>query len=471
MNGFPSHKNKTACIAGGGFAGLSAAVFLDSLGFKVSLFEKKPILGGRTYAFRDKKTDMWVDNGQHLLIGAYHETLKFLENIGVTRHLYTQQQTDVPLISDKKRVEHFRMNRLPPPLNFLLALARMKMFSFKEKWSFIKMGRELKRLKNGSPTFPLDQTVKEWLIGLGQSENVRTNFWDPLTLATLNDLPDLANARMLSMVLIKSFLGLPRDSRLIFPKSHLNDLVANPARAYLELRGHRLLTGLAVKKIHILDEKVQGFELESGELVKADYYLSAVPPQGLLRIIPQRYIDCEPYFGKITQLKSSPIISINLWFDKDVLPYPFVGVANAKVHWYFNKNRLYNETHPPYHYMGVISGAYALVDQPLGDPPKGDVPRDEIIKMALAEFHEFFPESLKATLIHSLVNKEREATLSPRVGSETCRPLQKSPFDNFFVIGDWTNTGYPATIESAVLSARMAANAIQQQIESTPEKI
>ncbi|MDO8520432.1 MAG: oleate hydratase, partial [Deltaproteobacteria bacterium] len=91
---------KKVCIIGGGFAGLASAVFLDNLGFEVTLFEKKPILGGRAYAFQDKKTGDWVDNGQHLLIGAYHETLKLLGNIGATRHLKIPEKTEVTLISD-----------------------------------------------------------------------------------------------------------------------------------------------------------------------------------------------------------------------------------------------------------------------------------------------------------------------------------------------------------------------------------
>lgn len=446
-------RSKSVLIIGGGFAGLSAAVFLDALGFQVRLLEKKSILGGRAYSFLDKKTGCWVDNGQHLLMGAYHETLKFLENIGARRHLTIPAKTEVPLITEEGQFTSFKTSSLPPPLNLLGGFLKLKGLNWSDKWSLIRLGRELKNLKKGAPRFSLDQNVDQWLTNMGQSERARTNFWNPLTLATLNDDPKVAGARMLASVLVKGFLGSRFDSRLIIPNSHLNDLLANPARDYLEIRGQKIETGVFAKKIHVLDNQVQGLELESGELIKADYYMSAVPFASLLRLIPEGFVESEPYFSNLKKLKSAPIVSINLWFDQDVLAFPFVGTGGKKIHWYFNKNKIYDESHAPYHVMGVVSGAYSFID----------FSKDEIIQMALEEFFGLFPKAREAKLIHSLVNKEREATLSPQVGSEAWRPSQKSPFDNFYVIGDWTNTGLPATIESAVLSARLAVNDLEKK--------
>ncbi len=446
-------KSKSALIIGGGFAGLSAAVFLDALGFKIRLLEKKPILGGRAYSFLDKKIGSWVDNGQHLLIGAYHETLKLLENIGAKRHLLIPSKTEVPLITEEGQPTSFNPSSLPPPLNLLGGFLKLKGLNWRDKWGLVKLGRELQNLKKGKPRFPLDQNVDEWLEDVGQSQRARTNFWDPLTLATLNDDPKVAGAGMLAAVLVKGFLGSNFDSRLIIPNSPLNDLLAKPAREYLEIRGQKIETGMSVKKIHVLDNQVQGVELESGELIRADYYISAVPFASLLRLIPEGFVESEPYFCNLKKLKNSPIVSINLWFDQDLLDSPFVGIGGKKVHWYFNKNKIYDESHPPYHVMGVISGAYQFVD----------LSKDEIMKIALDELGGLFPKAGKAHLIHSLVNKERKATLSPQVGSEAWRPPQKSPFDNFYVIGDWTSTGLPATIESAVLSARLAVDDLEKR--------
>lgn len=442
---------KDICIIGGGFAGLSAAVFLDSLGYKITLLEKKPILGGRTYAFWDKKTDTWVDNGQHILIGAYHETLKLIENLGVTHRLTIQKKTEVPLIFDTKKPTRFTLPRLPVPFNLLVGLFKMKGFSLRDKLGFLKLGQALKKLKK-TPDESLNQTVEEWLTNLRQSPYVKKNFWEPLTLATLNDRPQVASARMLATVLIKGFLSSQEDSRMILSKTNLNELLAKPARAYLEIRGQKIQTSVGVKKIHILDNKIQGLELDSGEMTRAHTYISALPFKALLRLIPEGFIESEPYFSNLTKLKNSPIISINLWFDRDIIPYPFVGVAGTQIHWYFNRNQIEDVSHPPYHYMGVVSGAYDLVE----------ASREDILKIAFKELYELFPKARQANLIHSLVNKEKEATLSPQVGSEEFRPPQKSPFPNLYVIGDWTKTGYPATIESAVISARLAVDEIKK---------
>ena len=446
-----AHHVQTVCIIGGGFAGLAAAVFLDNLGFEVSLFEKKPVLGGRTYSFRDKKTGDWVDNGQHLLIGAYHETLKLLGNIGATRHLKIPQKTEVALISDQNKPLTFTLPRLPVPFNLMVSFLRMNCFTWSDRFHFLKMGLELHK------TAP-SETVLEWLKRHKQSGKAICNFWEPLTYATLNDDPSVAEAAMLKVVLTKGFLSSPADSRMVLAVSHLNDLLAKPALTYLTLRGQKIKTGVGITKIHLLDGKVQGVELEDGEMIKSDIYISAVPFASLLRLIPEGFIDSIPYFGNLKKLSSAPIVSINLWFDRDVIPHDFVGAAGKKVHWYFNKNRIYGKDESPFHVMGVISGAYNL----------NDSSKEEIQKIVLAEMKELFPKMQEAILVHSLINKEREATLSPKVGSDECRPTQQSPFENFFVIGDWTNTGLPATIESAVVSAKLAVNLIQTRLQSSP---
>lgn len=440
---------QSVCIIGGGFAGLAAAVFLDSLGVKVTLLERKPILGGRTYAFKDKKTDSWVDNGQHLLMGAYHQTLMLLQNIGATHALSIQKRINVPLITDQGQTDQFQLPSLPSPFNLALGLVRLKGLGFKDKWNCLKLGRALKKSHNQNRDNPLSQqTVRQWMSDLGQSPRAQKNFWDILTLATLNDDPQVASAEMLSVVLKKGLLGSHQDASLILPKKNLNEILAKPAQQYLEARKQVVRLSSPVQQINILDNRVQSVQLTSGESIRAHTYFSAVPPRSLLQMLPPTYIEEMPYFENLKQLENSPIVSINLWFDKDILHHQFVGIANTKVHWFFNKNRLYDLNHPPYHLMGVISGAYSFLDSS----------REEILSLTLDEVHQQFPLSKEATLIHSLVNIEREATLSTRVGSHQWRPPQQSPFHNFYVLGDWTKTGYPATIESAVVSARLAVD-------------
>ena len=449
--------NNQVLIIGGGFAGIAAAVFLDSAGFKITLLEKKPILGGRTYAFQDRKTSDWIDNGQHLLMGAYHETLRLIENLGATRHLKNSPKTVVPLVTEDNRKTSFTSSRLPPPWNFLLPLLRLKSLKARDKFRLLRLGREILRWRQDPSSVSLDKNVSEWLQDMGQSSYARKNFWDLLTLATLNDDPSVASAKMLVVVLAKGFLGGKNDRRILIPKGTLNDLLATPARAYLELRGHKLVTGQSAKRIDILDNRVCGIELADGSQLKGDWYVSAVPFRPLLNLVPEPYSASLPYFGEIRKLKSSPIVSINLWFDREIFSEELVGVAGRTIHWYFNKNRNSGREGPPFHVVGVVSGAYSMIESS----------REEIVAITLSELNEIFPAVRGAKLVHSLVNKEREATLSPTVESEKYRPAQQSPFPNFFVIGDWTKTGLPATIESAVLSARLAADEMEKSLGQT----
>ncbi len=448
-----STTKKTAVIIGSGFAGMSAAVFLDTLGFKVTVLERKPILGGRTYAFKDKKTTSWVDNGQHLLMGAYFETFRFLEMIGAKRHLKFQKQTHVPLVLQNGTHTSLSMPNWAYPFNVLRDLWYFSGLSFMDKWNLRKIHKDLGKIKK-NPKWRINLTVTQWLTQLGQSPTAQKNFWDILTLATLNDSPQVASADALAIVLSKGLLASNFESRLVLPKASLSELMATPAKTYLEMRGHKVITGQKAIRLHVLDHRVRSIECEDGTHFKADVYLSAVPFRQLLRIVPEGFIANTPYFRNLGNLKTSPIVSVNLWFDRDFIPHEFIGAAHTNLHWFFNRNKIADFREPPFHYVGVISGAHHMLDWAA----------EKIKQMALDDLAQIFPESQHAKLIHYLVNKERDATLSPTVESENDRPMQKSPFENFYVIGDWTKTGYPATIESAVVSASLAVNDIAKSL-------
>ncbi|EKD41217.1 MAG: phytoene/squalene synthetase fused to flavin containing amine oxidoreductase [uncultured bacterium] len=442
-----SSERKSVCIIGGGIAGLASAVFLDAYGYKITLIERKPVLGGRTFSFKDKITGFEIDNGQHLLMGAYHETLRLLDMIGSRSQILIPAKNRVPLINQMGEMDYFHIPQLPQPFNVLIAFLRLNCFSWKDKLNLFKIK---KALKNHNPQKFLKSTVKQWLILMDQSEDAIINFWTPLTLATLNESVDVASAHHLLTVLQKGLLGGAFDSQFLIPKKSLNALIGNPAQTYLEMRGHKIIKSTSALHLHVLDNIVRELECSNGEKIKTDYFVSALPPRGLLKIIPKGFVDSLTYFSGIKKLKFSPIISVNLWFDQNFIPELFVGASSTKTHWFFNKNRISDIQGPPYHYVGVLSAAYDLLETP------GHV----IKEMVLNDLYKLFPEGKKAKLLHSLVGKEREATICHSTETETYRPFQQSPFENFFVTGDWTQTYLPATIESAALSAKIACGHI-----------
>lgn len=448
-------KQKTALIIGGGVAGLNAALYLDELGYHVTLLEAKPVLGGRTYAFEHKKTSQMIDNGQHLLIGAYHETIRFLEKVGAKHKIAYHIPTKVPLQFDNGQKVIFHLNTLPPPLNLLRALFKLNGFSIGEKLGFFKLGLEVQKILKEKKQPPHHLTVYEWLKSLGQSDKVIRNFWEVLTLATLNETTQVACASLLYTVLAKSFFGEKRDGFLVFPKTNLTQLFVEPASEYLNLRGHHLRSKTKVKEIKILNHQVQGVQTADGEILKADLYVSAIPFQRLRLILPKAFLENSEWQA-VREMQCSPIVSINLFYDQKVLTEDFVGSAATPTHWFFNHNAITGEKNTYHHVIGVMSAGYEFLEKS----------KDEIVAQATRDLAVVCPQVKNVELKASQVNIERQATLSCTVKNNALRPKQEV-FENFYIIGDWTQTGLPATIESAAVSAKLMAESIAKRAKMT----
>jgi zeta-carotene desaturase len=194
---------------------------------------------------------------------------------------------------------------------------------------------------------------------------------------------------------------------------------------------------------------VSGLILRDGEKLQADAYVSAVPFFILKGLLDEKHAG-HPFFAPIKNLESSPIFSISLWFDRKITDHPFLGLLDTQVQWLFNKNRIFASGASEGYVTLVISGAHEHLGKSDG----------EVLKMALAELYACLPESRNARLRHSRVVREKNATLSPKVGSHRHRLPQRTPVTNLFLCGDWTATGFPATIESACASGFKAARAV-----------
>ena len=436
---------KRVLIIGGGFAGLAAAVSLSEAGDDVVLIERRKHLGGRACSFLDAKTGDIVDNGQHLFMACYRNTISFLSKIGTIDRLEFQPAPRVDFLDRENGFTTFACPPLPAPLHAIFAIFRMKGLTVGDKLRSLKVGRALGR-KNDPRQ---DQTVSGWLRTLGQSRRIRDRFWNPMTTATLNESPDLASAGMLSKVLEQSFGGGFADSRLGFSTVGLSQLYTSAARRFVESRGGEVRTGAEVHRLVVDSDLVSRCELKSGELLKADCFISAVPPSALGRLLPHEARS--RYFPELPALTSSPIVSMNLWFDRPVIKRQFVALLGTQIQWLFNRDLICHSGRALNHIAIVISAAYQYVDWT----------RDDLVAMALSELEELIPEVRGAKLLHSRVVKEREATISHTVESDRIRPPALTRVRNLILAGDWTDTGLPATIESAVISGRRAAEVVR----------
>ncbi len=260
----------------------------------------------------------------------------------------------------------------------------------------------------------------------------------------------MLSARLFERVLRLALFTSPQDSRLGIARVGLSECYTTAAAAYIEVRSGRVETDRSVKQILITDGVYRGVVLGDGQTIEADIVVSAVPWMQIANLLPGDLLRAEPLFAGALALIPAPIISINLWFDAPLTELEFAGLRGTTIQWLFNKGRILGTNE---HYISlVLSGAHEHVTKS----------KEELLAIALGELRELLPGARGARLVHSLVVKERFATFSPRPEAEPMRPPARTPIRGFFLAGDWTATGLPATIEGAVQSGYTAAQEILQ---------
>lgn len=443
--------NYDVVIIGGGLSGLSAAVDLTSRGYSVLLFEQRQFLGGRAYSFLDEVTGDVVDNGQHLMMGCYKETRWLMKTIG-SDHLATlQPNLHIDFLHPRRGIASLSCPNLPAPFHILFGMLGLTTVPFADRMKLLKVGLQLQR----NPAFIepelASMTVDEWMTKLGQSEDNKKYLWDIIAIGTLNDDPRTVSALLFYRVLRAAFLGAKENSSMLIPRTGLSQLFADPAVHYLRSYGAEIQLNAEVKKISIEGSNVQAVVCGNNHM-EAKAYISAVPYYAFDSMFEEKKLDS---YGE--KFDSSPIITINVWLDRVIIQQEFLALLDSHVQWIFNKTKLYGKDASRGQYLSmVISGAAEYVDYT----------KERLVEMAFKELQEAIPLARHATILHSLVMKEKRATFSPKPGVEAHRPSAQTRFNNFFLAGDWTNTGFPATIEGAVLSGRTAANAAVKFLEA-----
>lgn len=439
-------------IIGGGFAGLAAGVELAECGVPVLLLERRAFLGGRAYSFTDKTTGDTIDNGQHLMMGCYHATLDFLSRVGARDKLKFQANPQVDFLSATTGHARFKCPALPAPLHLLAGLARLETIGWQDRLKALRVGLELRRL-NGKRARLAEISVREWLTELGQTARMQARFWDLVALATLNEQPEIASADMFARVLEEAFLRTKEDSQMVISRVGLSDLYTHDAQAFIEARGGQVRLNAEVARIEFAGGRAAAAVLRNGERIEAETIISAVPYFALRRMIAPAIVAASPSFRYLHQFKSAPIVSINLWYNEPVTDLEFVGLLDARIEWVFNKNAIAGEMNKRRQHLAlVISGAHRVATKS----------KEELIGLAVDEMKRFFPAARRQPPTHAFVVREQDATISHTPGTARLRPTQQTEFENFFLAGDWTDTGLPATIESAVQSGQQAARAILQ---------
>ncbi len=432
-----------AVILGGGFAGLSCAVSLAAEGRRAVLLEKKPHLGGRAYSFRDAETGHVVDNGQHLFMGCYRQTRAFLEQIGTSERLSFGDAIRVDYAdAEGKRDALVCPAALGSPLHLAAGVLGLRGLSMGDKLGLLKLDAYVRKTR-GLVKVPAEldrMTVRQWMDSLGQSRRIQERLFDPIALGALNDAPEVAAATGFVQVLREAFYADVEGTRLGLSTVGLSDLYTSAAAEFIQKRGGQVVLNTKIKAAG------EAFVLaEDGRRFDAPFVVSTLPPWDLKKL------DLPPgLLGPWQDLKPAPIVSISLWLDRPVIAEPLVGMLGTEIQWAFNKSKILSLDGGGQYLALVISGAHAQV---AADPKA-------LLEAAKRDLARCFPEFQKATIKRWKVVKEPFATLSPVPGSDALRPEIAASPSGFVFAGDWTQTGLPATIESAVASGRKAAEAV-----------
>ena len=446
---------KRVAIIGGGFAGLAAGVELASRGFRVNVLEARPRLGGRAYSFTDEASGEVVDNGQHAMMGCYTHTLAFLERIGATPKLVRQPALRVEFVDPQRGAGAIAASSMPSPLHLLTGILGYRLLNRAERVCALLGGVRLMVMRRRRDPRLSESTVQELLIALGQSANARRSFWYPVAVATLNECATRAAAAPFAEVLARAFFRSRTDSQFVLPKVGLSDLYTEDARAFIEARGGSVSVKSAIVRLSLIDGRIGALELRDGTRVEADACISAVPPRALAALLPAP-LRASPGLRALEQFDTSPIVSTHLWFDRQVLASDFVGLLGTTTQWAFNRSKLTANGHGagPQCVSAVISAGRDVVEWDTG----------RVADKVVGDLRSLVPAARAAQLLRSVVVKEKHATISPTPAAERLRPPPRTPVNNFFLAGDWVQTGLPPTIESAVVSGHRAAALVADRL-------
>src|SRR6202049_3961218 len=448
---------KNVIVIGGGLAGLSSAVALAEAGHRVRLLEKRPHLGGRAASYVLPGGEH-VDNCQHVTLGCCTNLEDFYRRVGAADKIrFFDQLLFAAPDGRRGAMESFP---LPPPLHMALSFARFPLLGWADKLAIARGLLTIAR-SGGRPADLSDDaggvTMLAWLQKHSQTGRAIRRFWEVILVSALDEELDRIDARYGIDVFWKAFLSTRGGYRVGIPRVPLGELYEGCRKA-LAAQGGEVQLRAGVRGFLVVDGRVEGVEREDGSVETADYYLAAVPQDVLLELLPGDVVEREPVFLNLRNLRTSPITGVHLWFDRTVMSEPFLTLLDSTTQWVFNKTQLYGGVEDGGQYLQlVISASYSLASRS----------RQEIIALCLEELREVLPATRKATLLKGTVVKEMSATFSPAPGSDQWRPPQKSPLSGLFLAGDWTLTGWPSTMEGAVRSGYLAAEAILSDAGTT----
>jgi squalene-associated FAD-dependent desaturase len=443
-----SSPTPTVAVVGAGLAGLAAGCALSEAGFAVTLFERRAYVGGRASSYQHPGTGEVVDNCQHVLLGCCTNLLEFYRRTGVADKIRWYDR--LTFLEPGGRASEIGASALPAPLHIAPSFLTAPCLG---AWDKVGISRAILALM---PSTPADngRPFLEWLQQHGQTERAIERFWKTVLVSALNEELDRVSVHYAAQVFRESFLKSAEAGRMGVPSAPLTELYSAAAE-YISKRHGEIRFRAPVDSFR--PEASQVTLCSGGQEHVFDYVVFAVPFDVLGRILP-RAAEAQPLADLLAQFESSPITGIHLWFDREISELDHAVLLDRTIQWMFHKSRLLAGVREkkaeggatPSYVELVVSSSKSLVEKS----------RNEIIELAINELREFFPGARDAQLVKAAVIKEVHATYSAKPGIDLYRPASATVWARVFLAGDWTATGWPATMEGAVRSGYLAAEAL-----------
>ena len=456
-------------VIGGGLAGLAAGVALADSGWRVHLFEQRPFLGGRatSYVLPDGEH---VDNCQHVTLGCCTNLEDFYRRVGSAGKIKFFDR--LLFLDPQGRRGEMQAGWLPAPFHFTGSFASFAPLTLLDKLSIARAMLNIIQHKGDPPELHKAGGISmlEWLRRRGQTKGAIKRFWRVVLVSALNEELDRTDARFGVDVFWKAFLANSTGYRMGVPAVPLSNLY-DGCKTAIERRGGEVVLRSPVRGLKLESGQLAGVRFDDNREESADAYIFAIPHTVLAELLPESMKQSDPSLAHLDKIKTSPITGVHFWFDRPVMNEPFLTLLDTTTQWIFNKTALYadssgnsnsaaNSAKTTQYLQLVISASYELFEKP----------RQEIIDLCLAEVRHALPKAREAQLLKATVIKEAAATFSPEPGVDRWRLAQATSIAGLYLAGDWTQTRWPATMEGAVRSGYLAAEALLRA-SGTPRAI
>jgi squalene-associated FAD-dependent desaturase len=428
-------------VVGGGLAGIAAALELADAGSTVTLYEARARLGGATYSVRRK--DHWIDNGQHVLLRCCTAYRSFLARLGVEQLVPIQPRLRIPVLRENKPPAFLRRAPLPAPLHLVPTLLRYSLLRPRDRVNALRAAAALRKLDPADASLDA-QTFGEWLRAHKQSDAAVAELWDLITRPTLNLPASEGSLALATMVFRTGLLDAADACDIGVPAVTLQRLHGDPAAKALQSAGVRVALSTRVRSVDggkvLLEDGAQD----------ADAVIVAVPHESVERLVPAGAVDAEALSG----LGSSPIVNLHVHFDRRVLDEPYAAAeSTSPLQWLFDRTEA-SEVEDGQLVSVSLSGAQADITEPLAT----------LRERYLPALERLLPAARRADVLDFTATREPRATFRAVPGTARLRPGPRTTIPGVYLAGAWTDTGWPATMESAVRSGLAAAAAAQNDL-------